>query len=400
MRLTILGGGGFRVPLVYGALLARPRRGPGRPRSSCTTWTRAGSPRSARSSPSRRRPCPSAPDGDRHHRPRRGAARRRLRLLRDPRRRPGGPRGRRAGRPRRGRPRPGDGRRGRHRLRPAHRPGRRGHRPARRPRSPPTPGSSTSPTRRAWSPRPCPGTSATASSASATPRSASAAGSPGCSAPTRTEAWIDYVGLNHLGWVRGLLIAGGDDDCRACSPTPTCSAPSRRASSSAPTGSVPRRDPQRVPALLLLQPRGGRAYQQAETDPRRLPRRPAGALLRRGGRAPVAPALDDVGPHAAEREATYMAENRDDGGRRNATPTTGRRRLREGRPRPDAGHRPRRAHHPDPQRPQPARPCGARPDAVIEVPCLVDANGAHPLGGQPADRPTLGLVRRSRRSSS
>ncbi len=39
MRLTILGGGGFRVPLVYRALLRRPD---GAARSCCTTRTRAG----------------------------------------------------------------------------------------------------------------------------------------------------------------------------------------------------------------------------------------------------------------------------------------------------------------------------------------------------------------------
>jgi len=86
LRLTILGGGGFRVPLVYGALLGGPRRGarvthvvlhdPGRG----TALRRGPRPRRAGGGRAGRA------RGDRHHRSRRGPARRRLRLLRDPRR--------------------------------------------------------------------------------------------------------------------------------------------------------------------------------------------------------------------------------------------------------------------------------------------------------------------------
>ena len=43
MKLTIVGGGGFRVPLVYGALLARRDAAARSTRSSCTTSTPAGS---------------------------------------------------------------------------------------------------------------------------------------------------------------------------------------------------------------------------------------------------------------------------------------------------------------------------------------------------------------------
>ena len=46
MRLAILGGGGFRVPLVYGALLRDTSEPPGRRGGRCTTSTRAASPRS------------------------------------------------------------------------------------------------------------------------------------------------------------------------------------------------------------------------------------------------------------------------------------------------------------------------------------------------------------------
>ena len=46
MKLTIVGGGGFRVPLVYGALLEKAER-PGSTTSCCTTSTRRGSSGSA-----------------------------------------------------------------------------------------------------------------------------------------------------------------------------------------------------------------------------------------------------------------------------------------------------------------------------------------------------------------
>lgn len=52
------------------------------------------------------------------------------------------------------------------------------------------------------------------------------------------RAWIDYVGLNHLGWVRGLHV-DGRDELPVCSPIPPCSAPSRRAGCSARTGCAP-----------------------------------------------------------------------------------------------------------------------------------------------------------------
>lgn len=52
------------------------------------------------------------------------------------------------------------------------------------------------------------------------------------------RAWIDYVGLNHLGWVRGLHIEGRDE-LPGCSPIRRCSVRSRRAGSSARTGCAP-----------------------------------------------------------------------------------------------------------------------------------------------------------------
>ena len=73
-----------------------------------------------------------------------------------------------------------------------------------------TRGSSTSPTPPAWSPRPCSACSPTVSSASATPRSRWRDGRPRRSGSTRPRRTLDYVGLNHLGWLRRLVHGGVD----------------------------------------------------------------------------------------------------------------------------------------------------------------------------------------------
>ena len=187
------------------------------------------------------------------------------------------------------------------------------------PGSPPTPGSSTSPTRPAWSPRPCPATSATASSASATRRSASAAVSPASWAPTPREAWIDYVGLNHLGWVRGLRVDGRDELPRlladpdaarllrggqalrrrlarspsARSRTSTCTTTTSTGRPSAPT-SGPRR-----PAAPSCADQQARFYARDEAPRRRGPDRP--------GTAPAPSARPPTWPRTARRPAPASA---------------------------------------------------------------------------------------------
>jgi hypothetical protein len=76
-------------------------------------------------------------------------------------------------------------------------------------RAPPGPGSSTSPTRSASSPRPC-STGGTGPSGCATRPSGSSAASPPCSgvAPDRVE--LEHVGLNHLTWERAVRVDGAD----------------------------------------------------------------------------------------------------------------------------------------------------------------------------------------------
>ena len=94
MKLTIVGGGGFRVPLVYGALLEKADALSARRGRAARHRRRAGSPASARcSTGSRTSTAPAAVPRD--HRPRRRRRGRGLRLLRDPRRPARGARGRR-----------------------------------------------------------------------------------------------------------------------------------------------------------------------------------------------------------------------------------------------------------------------------------------------------------------
>ena len=59
-RLTVLGGGGFRVPLVFGALL-RDHGDPRVDEVGCTTSTRPGSTSSRTCWPSRPPACPTRP---------------------------------------------------------------------------------------------------------------------------------------------------------------------------------------------------------------------------------------------------------------------------------------------------------------------------------------------------
>ena len=176
------------------------------------------------------------------------------------------------------------------------------HRPAGRRGSPPTPGSSTSPTRPGWSPRRWPATSATGSSASATRRWASAGGWRARSASTPATA------LARLR--RASTTSAG---CAACAstgrdllPEPARrrrprSAPSRRAGSSAPTGCA---------ALGAIPNEYLHYYYFNREAVRALPARPsrpaAPFLLRAAGRfyagdgaAATAPALDGLGPHPA-----------------------------------------------------------------------------------------------------
>ncbi|MEU9670964.1 6-phospho-beta-glucosidase [Streptomyces bobili] len=205
------------------------------------------------------------------------------------------------------------------------------------------------------------------------------------------EAFIDYVGLNHLGWVRGLRVAGRDELPRLLADSDLLG--------SFEEGKLFGVDwlrslgaiPNEYLHYYYFNRETVRAYQQAEKT--------RGAFLRdqqarfyEEMRRPDAAALTAWDRTRAEREATYMAENRETAGagERDADDLSGgyekvalalmRAIARDERTTLILN----------------VRNQGALSvldaDAVIEVPCLVDANGAHPVAVAPLPGHATGLV--------
>ncbi|MFE9614240.1 6-phospho-beta-glucosidase [Streptomyces sp. NPDC006012] len=205
------------------------------------------------------------------------------------------------------------------------------------------------------------------------------------------QAWIDYVGLNHLGWVRGLRVAGRDELPRLLA--------DRDLLGSFEEG--------KLFGVEWLQSLGAipneylhyyyfnretvSAYQQAEKT--------RGAFLRdqqahfyEEMKRPDARALATWDHTRAEREATYMAENRETAGagERDADDLSGgyekvalalmRAIARDERTTLILNVRNR------------STLSVLDSEAVIEVPCLVDANGAHPVTVAPLADHATGLV--------
>lgn len=206
------------------------------------------------------------------------------------------------------------------------------------------------------------------------------------------EAFIDYVGLNHLGWLRGLHIRGRDELPRLL----------------ADHGLLASFEQGRLFGADWLQSLGAipneylhyyyfnrdtvRAYQQAE--------RTRGAFLH-GQQARFYDAVRDPGTPAlkawydtlAEREAAYMAENREaagvgeraeedleSGGYEKVALALMRAIARDERATLILNVR------------NGTTLAALDADAVIEVPCSVDANGAHPMTVAPLPGHATGLV--------
>lgn len=135
------------------------------------------------------------------------------------------------------------------------------------------------------------------------------------------EAWIDYVGLNHLGWVRGLRVAGEDRLPRLLAdPALLGSFEEGRlfgADWLRSLGAVPNE----YLHYYYFNREAVRAYQQAA--------RTRGAFLRdqqegfyAGTADPDVSALELWNRTRAEREATYMSENREAAGAGSGRRTT------------------------------------------------------------------------------
>ncbi|MFB0632854.1 6-phospho-beta-glucosidase [Streptomyces sp. AB3(2024)] len=209
------------------------------------------------------------------------------------------------------------------------------------------------------------------------------------------DAWIDYVGLNHLGWVRGLRVGGRDELPRLLADD--------KALESFEEGRLFGADwlrslgaiPNEYLHYYYYNRDTVRAYQEAE--------RTRGAFLRDQQRAfyagtgrpdgPPGSALAAWDRTRAEREATYMSENREvagagereesdleSGGYEKVALALMRAIARDERATLILNVRNR------------GTLSVLDADAVIEVPCLVDANGAHPVAVDPLPLHAVGLV--------
>ncbi|MEU5179277.1 6-phospho-beta-glucosidase [Streptomyces longwoodensis] len=205
------------------------------------------------------------------------------------------------------------------------------------------------------------------------------------------QAWIDYVGLNHLGWVRGLRVAGRDELPRLLADPALLGSFEEGKLFGADwlrsLGAIPNE----YLHYYYFNREAVHSYQQAE--------RTRGAFLRDQQARfyaevgnPGTSALELWDRTRAEREATYMAENRETAGagERDADDLSGgyekvalalmRAIARDERTTLILNVRNRYTL------------AALDPDAVIEVPCLVDASGAHPVAVDPLPGHATGLV--------
>ncbi|MGW2178257.1 6-phospho-beta-glucosidase [Streptomyces sp. NPDC001732] len=206
------------------------------------------------------------------------------------------------------------------------------------------------------------------------------------------RARIDYVGLNHLGWVRGLHIDGRDELPRLLAdPALLGSFEEGRlfgADWLRSLGAVPNE----YLHYYYFNREAVRAYQDAEQT--------RGAFLREQQEGfyarmkdPTAPALATWNRTRAEREATYMSENREVAGvgerDESDLESGGYEQVALALMRAVARNErttlilnvPNRTTLPV-----------LDAEAVIEVPCLVDANGARPVAVDPLPYHAVGLV--------
>ncbi|MFG3027638.1 6-phospho-beta-glucosidase [Streptomyces sp. NPDC048253] len=205
------------------------------------------------------------------------------------------------------------------------------------------------------------------------------------------EAWIDYVGLNHLGWVRGLRVAGRDELPRLLADADLLGSFEEGKLFGVDWLQALGAIPNEYLHYYYFNREAVRAYQQVEKT--------RGAFLAdqqarfyEEMKRPDAAALTAWDRTRAEREATYMAENRETAGagERDADDLSGgyekvalalmRAIARDERTTLILNVR------------NQGTLSVLDADAVIEVPCLVDANGAHPVAVAPLPDHATGLV--------
>ncbi|MFC9595525.1 6-phospho-beta-glucosidase [Streptomyces sp. NPDC056944] len=206
------------------------------------------------------------------------------------------------------------------------------------------------------------------------------------------EAWIDYVGLNHLGWLRGLRVGGRDELPRLLADEEALGTfeegrlfgPEWLRS----LGAIPNE----YLHYYYFNREAVHAYRTAERTRGAYLRDQQGAFYEEMNK-PDTPALATWHRTLADREATYMAANREaagigdrdeedleSGGYEKVALALMRAIARDERTTLILNVR------------NGSTLSVLDADAVIEVPCFVDANGAHPVSVDPLPYHAVGLV--------
>ncbi|MGW6025151.1 6-phospho-beta-glucosidase [Streptomyces sp. NPDC055099] len=208
------------------------------------------------------------------------------------------------------------------------------------------------------------------------------------------EAFIDYVGLNHLGWLRGLRIAGRDELPRLLGDARMLDSFEEGRLFGAEWLQSLGAIPNEYLHYYYFNREAVRAYQEAEQTRGAFLRDQQARFYEQLGRDDeVSSALKAWDATRAEREATYMAENREaagvgeraaedleSGGYEKVALALMRAIARDERTTLILNVRNRTTLS------------ALDADAVIEVPCSVDANGAHPMAVDPLPGHATGLV--------
>ncbi|MEU2116220.1 6-phospho-beta-glucosidase [Streptomyces sp. NPDC016459] len=206
------------------------------------------------------------------------------------------------------------------------------------------------------------------------------------------EAWIDYVGLNHLGWLRGLRVGGRDELPRLLADEEALGSFEEGRLFGAEwlrsLGAIPNE----YLHYYYFNREAVRAYRTAERTRGAYLRDQQAGFYREMGK-PGTSALAAWRRTLADREATYMAANREaagigerneedleSGGYEKVALALMRAVARDERTTLILNVRN-------------GTTLGALDaDAVVEVPCFVDANGAHPVAVSPLPYHAVGLV--------
>ncbi|MFE5964703.1 6-phospho-beta-glucosidase [Streptomyces sp. NPDC056463] len=206
------------------------------------------------------------------------------------------------------------------------------------------------------------------------------------------EAWIDYVGLNHLGWLRGLRVAGRDELPRLLADEEALGAFEEGRLFGPEWLRTLGAIPNEYLHYYYFNREAVHAYQRAERTRGAYLRDQQAGFYEEMGK-PDTPALATWHRTLADREATYMAANREaagigerdeedleSGGYEKVALALMRAIARNERATLILNVR------------NGTTLSVLDADAVIEVPCVVDAAGAHPVAVAPLPYHAVGLV--------